>query len=108
MNQQQLEKMLEDGYMWFLENHYDNFKQNYNCSYPESLNQIVMWGEYIARCSEIELNDLAWEATGGEGLTQEEILLIREITAAKVDTMLHVYEPIIFPGLYAGRRKICQ
>ena len=108
MNKQKLEQMLADGYMWFLENHYDNFKQSYNCSYPESLNQIVMWGEYIARCSEIELNDLAWDATGGEGLTQEEILLIREITAAKVDTMLYVYEPIVFPGLYAGRRKICQ
>ena len=108
MNKQQLEQMLDDGYMWFLENRYESFKEGYTTYTPESLNQIVMWGEYIARCSEFELNDLAWDATGGEGLTQEEIQLIREITAAKVDTMLHVYEPIIFPGLYAGRRKICQ
>ena len=110
MNKQKLEQILEKKFMWFLENRYQEFKQDYECSYPEGLNQIIMWGEYIRCCSNFDFEDLFWDETSGEGLSDDDIKAVKNIVREQVETMLNLYDPIIFPGLYANNRRntLCQ
>lgn len=102
----QMEEVITEQLSSFLESgKYDEFKQDYECSYNEAFNQALVWDEYVRTRSDLEIQDWFWDISE-DGLSSDEIKNFKTKVTQATDIMCKLCEEANFPGLYANRRAV--